>query len=590
MHNVIYGPQIYPEERLKTHLQTLNGLKHLARREPLAPRPSEPMTLTVTTSGTLPFDEIVCTYTVDTSENASPATSITVPLQPTAIHWDQPAWEYVRIWQGQIPGQSEGSIVRYDVRGRITGSERWIYADNQAEDPAQASRFALFITAAEAPAWTCDAILYHIYLDRFNPGEDREWYTVRNVTDFYGGTLRGVIEKLDYIKSLGVNTLWLSPLFASPSSHGYDATDLFNVEPRLGTNDDLRELIHATHARGLRILLDFVPNHWSNQHPTFLDAQRDPASPYRTWYLWREWPEEYESFFDVKTMPKINLTEGSPARAHLLKAARHWLEQGVDGYRLDHADGPAFDFWADFRRTCQQTTSDAWLFGEVVKPPPAQRAYFGNLHGQLDFAVALALRETFALKNWTLAHFDAFLAAHEGYYPAGFSRPTFLDNHDMNRFLTLAGNDLNRLKLAALVLFTLPGQPILYYGTEIGLSQEKFIGDGLGFDEARLPMLWDDVSPAALVDYFRTLIHLRAARPVSTGRRTLIVDPDAGLYAYTPAPGTVIALNTSAETRTLRVPVTLPETAQDRLNGHLIVSHADHLEIHLPPESGAFIV
>ncbi|MCB9135085.1 MAG: alpha-amylase [Anaerolineales bacterium] len=588
MHNVIYGPQIHPEERVKTHLQTLTGLKHHAHRAPFAPKPGEPITLTVTTSGPVPFDEIVCTYTVDLPNASEPTAPITHPLQPTAIEWDQPSWEYVRTWQGQIPGQPEGSIMRYRLAGRVTGSTKWMYADDQAENPEKAPLFAIYITDVQAPAWTHDAILYHIYLDRFNPGEEREWYTARNVTDFYGGTLRGVIEKLDYIEGLGVNTLWLSPLFASPTAHGYDATDLFNVEPRLGNNEDLQELITSAHARGIRILLDFVPNHWSNQHPTFLDAKTDPTSPYRGWYIWREWPEEYASFFDVKTMPKLNLSEGSPARAYLLDAAKYWLEQGIDGYRLDHADGPAFDFWADFRRTCQQTNPDCWLFGEVVKPPSAQRVYFGNLHGQLDFALARALRETFALGNWDLAHFDAFLTAHERYFPPAFSRPSFLDNHDMNRFLALAGNDTHRLKLAALVLFTLSAPPILYYGTETGLSQDKFIGEGLGFDEARLPMNWTGQN-LDLLHYFQTLIHLRRSLPSLAAHRTLHLDPAAGLYAYTPAPDTIIALNTSLASRVLPLPLTL-SSPRDHLNHHPVTAHPDHLEIHLPPQSGAFVM
>ena len=292
-------------------------------------------------------------------------------------------------------------------------------------------------------------------------------------------------------------------------------------------------------------------------------------------------------------MPKLNLRHGSSARTYLLDTARFWLEQGVDGYRLDHADGPAHDFWADFRRTCQQTNPDCWLFGEVVKPPPVQRAFYGNLHGQLDFALALALRETFALGNWNLAQLDAFLAAHDSYFPPGFSRPSFLDNHDMNRFLFLAGNDTNRLKLAALLLFTLPGPPILYYGTETGLSQHTSIRDGLGFDEARLPMKWDTEQDSNLIEYFRTLIRLRETHPtLAEGvRRTLILDPDEGLYAYTPDPDRIlIAFNTSPEPRTLTVPITLPETAQDRLNGNLVEHHSDHLKIHLPPETGALIL
>lgn len=594
MHNVIYGPQIEPEKRIATHLKTLTGLKHLSQREPLAPRPGEPITLTVTTSGPLSFDEIVCSYTTDLPHTSrlppseAPQFS-TLALRPIRVEWDQPSWDYVRVWQGDLPGQPEGAILRYQITGRVAGTNCWISADTQAPSEKEASHFAVYIGEPAAPEWSQKAILYHIYLDRFFTGEGRLWNPAQSVTDFYGGTLRGVLEKLDYLQALGVNTLWLSPLFASPTAHGYDATDLCTVEPRLGTNQDLIDLITAAHARGIRILLDFVPNHWSNQHPTFLEAQNDPASPYRDWYLWRNYPEEYESFFDVKTMPKINLRYGSPARAHLLDVARFWLEQGVDGYRLDHADGPALDFWADFRRVCQQTNPDSWLFGEVVKPPSVQRTFYGNLHGQLDFALARALRETFALKTWNLAAFDAFLTAHEAYFPAGFSRPAFLDNHDMNRFFTIAGNDPNRLKLAALVLFTLSAPPILYYGTETGLSQDRFISEGEGFDEARLPMNWDDPDQN-LLEYFRTLIHLRRSLPVSTGHRTLIVEPDAGVYAYSTAPEIVVVLNTSTEPRTIILPVTLPESAQDRLNGYPLTRHADHVEIHLPPESGALVM
>jgi glycosidase len=585
MHNVIYGPQIHPERRVVDHLQTLSGLKHLARRTPLAPRPGEPITLTVTTAGPLPFEEVVCRYTTDL--DGAPGDPASIALHPSTVEWDQPAWEYVRVWQGQLPGQPEGAIVRYQILGRVTGSARWISADSQTL--ADATHFAVYIGGPEAPEWTRKAILYHLYLDRFYPGHDRAWKPTQAVTDSFGGTLRGVLEKLDYLQGLGVNTLWLSPLFASPSAHGYDSTDLFTVERRLGTNRDFKDLIKAAHAHGLRILLDFVPNHWSNQHPTFLEAQRDPASPYRDWYLWRNYPDDYESFFDVKTMPKINLRYGSPARGHLLDAARYWLEQGVDGYRLDHADGPAFDFWADFRRVCRQTNPDCWLFGEVVKPPPAQRVFYGNLHGQLDFALARALRETFALQNWNLARFDAFLTAHASFYPADFSRPAFLDNHDMNRFLPLAGNDVNRLKLAALVLFTLSGPPILYYGTETGLSQERFISEGDGFDEARLPMNWEHPNPD-LLEYFRTLIQLRNSAPPLHERRTLFLDPDAGLYAYTPAPNVVIALNLSSESRTLTVPVSLPDTAKDLLSGNAVTLCPDHLEIALPAETGAFVM
>ncbi|HLF89130.1 MAG TPA: alpha-amylase family glycosyl hydrolase, partial [Anaerolineales bacterium] len=322
MHNIIFGQQINPDNRIATHLKDISGIKHLSRREPLAPKPGEHILITVTTSGPTPFDEVRCDYSL----NNGPVSSFILP--PSSVHWNQLSWDYVRTWEGYIPPQPEGIIVRYQILGRITGTNRWVYADTQAEDQNTSTNFAVYIGDPSAPAWTHYAILYHIFLDRFYPGDGRNWNPTTSVSDFFGGTLCGVIDKLDYLQDLGFNTLWLSPVFASPTHHGYDTTDLFTVEPRLGTNDDLKELIEQAHGRGIRILLDFVPNHWSNQHPTFLDAQTNPGSPYRGWYLWRNWPDEYETFFDVKTMPRLNLRYGSPARAHLFEAARYWLEQG----------------------------------------------------------------------------------------------------------------------------------------------------------------------------------------------------------------------------------------------------------------------
>jgi len=291
MPNTIYGHHIFPENRIAQHLKDIQGIKHLSRRAPL---PGEPITITVTTSGPLPFDEIRCWYANDDLlPSSSPFHPSSFILHPSFTNWDQPSWAYVRTWTGEIPPQAEGVVLRYRIAGRVTGTESWIYADNQTQNPDEATDFAVYVGDPSAPEWTRNAILYHIYLDRFYPGDGRAWNPVTHVSDFHGGTLRGVIDKLDYLHNLGVNTLWLSPLFASPTHHGYDATDLCTVEPRFGTNADLKELIEQSHARGIRILLDFVPNHWSNQHPTFLAAQNDPDSPYRDWYIWRNWPDEY---------------------------------------------------------------------------------------------------------------------------------------------------------------------------------------------------------------------------------------------------------------------------------------------------------
>ena len=137
----------------------------------------------------------------------------------------------------------------------------------------------------------------------------------------------------------------------------------------------------------------------------------------------------------------------------------YWLENGFDGYRLDFAYGPPLDFWVDFRRVCKQTRPDCWLFGEVIHSAQAQRAFAPVFDGMIDFLLAEAVRQTFGYGRWGLAAFESFLTAHEAYFSGLFDRLTILDNHDMNRFLFLAGNDRRRLKLGALLIYTLAGRP-----------------------------------------------------------------------------------------------------------------------------------
>jgi glycosidase len=150
------------------------------------------------------------------------------------------------------------------------------------------------------------------------------------------------------------------------------------------------------------------------------------------------------------------------------------------------------DFWADFRQVTRRVRPDCWTFGEVVEPPAAQIKFAGGLDGCLDFNLMEAFRSSFAYGEWNAERFMSFLSRHEAFFPEDFSRPSFLDNHDMNRFLWAANGDFRRLILAALCQFTLSAPPVIYYGTEVGLSQERDVRQG-GYglpEESRLPMLW----------------------------------------------------------------------------------------------------
>lgn len=592
-----FGNLMDLDQRLARHRQDLGGVRHLNRVEPPDPQPGRPLCLTVTTSGPVAFAAVQAWYR---TEPGAPAAEHAVALLPEGAAWDSVEWGYVRRWTGALPPQPAGTMVRYRVAGRAANG-RWIYADSQAETPEAATEFALWVDEGGVPEWAQAAVVYHIFIDRFNPGAGRAWRQPQSLAGFFGGTLRGVIEQLDYIHDLGFNTLWLSPLFASPSHHGYDATDYYTVEPRLGSNADLRELIDEAHARGLRVLLDFVANHWSHLHPTFQSARSDPNSPYRNWYTWNHWPDDYATYFGVKELPQLNLRPG-PARDYLLEAARYWLAQGVDGYRLDYAYGPSFDFWADFGRACRTARPDCWLFGEVIHTAPVQLAFAGRLDGTLDFLLCHALRETFAHGTWDLARFDAFLAGHEAFFPpaGAYSRPAFLDNHDMNRFLFIAQEDRACARLAALVLFTLAGPPIVYYGSETGVTQARPIhqNDFGIFEEARLPMKWPGRDADADLDlhaFYRQLVRLRRAHRVlhSGTRRTLHLDNAAGTYAYAregAAGRVLVALNLGDQPARLRLELPgFDSAARDQLNGHDVALQGDAVEVALGAKSGALV-
>jgi glycosidase len=220
--------------------------------------------------------------------------------------------------------------------------------------------------------------------------------------------------------------------------------------------------------------------------------------------------------------------------------------------------GVSLDFWTEFRAVVKAAKPDAWIFGEATQPPAAQLKYWGRLDGNLDFLMQQAFRNTFAFDEMTLAEFDAFLNMHEPFFPPGYSRPSFLDNHDINRFLWLVEGDKRRLKLAALCQFTLAAPPVVYYGTEVGLSQERdmFQEDRHIMSEARLPMLWGEAQDEALKGYYRWLIQLRRDHPVLwNGRRqTIHLDQEAKTYAYNRLDDTetiTVALNLSGQPRTV---------------------------------------
>ncbi len=369
-------------------------------------------------------------------------------------------------------------------------------------------------------SWLSKAVVYQIFIDRFagyDPSKD--WHLAERM----GGNLRGVIEKFDYIRSLGVNTIWLSPFYKAQSYHGYDSIDFYAVDEHVGSEADLKELIELVHKNGMKIVADFVPNHASDQHPYFVDAKTNPDSPYRDWFRFMHWPDTYDMFYVFPSLPKINY-DNAAAFEHMLGAARKWLQLGLDGYRIDHAVGLTNQTIDRLFGSLKREFPDCAFFGETAMfdtdgEPDSRvtaravrtfgipkrylvwflgprglniifRNYIGHFDGVLDF-YSLYHFVRYA-RGANLERIKRKLQKHVASYPSEFVLMHFLDNHDQNRFLFRVGGDTGKLLAAASVQFSLPGAKVIYYGTEVGMNQEMSFKDaGMSDAQARQPMPWD---------------------------------------------------------------------------------------------------
>ena len=532
MEDFVFGTLASDELKLIHHRALRRGIQHAHRISPRDPLPNEPIELAVSIGADLKADHVACYFTTDNSEpigsKGMAKNGRVLFFEKGKLEWDTLIWGYLEHWAGTLDGQPEGTILRYRI-GAWADDRDEVFADfpevqTTVEistgaffkgetlpdiapgDPLKGNTFALSIDRLSPPDWARDAVIYQIFVDRFFPGEGKNWNNPDDLLGFFGGTLWGVAEKMDYIADLGINCIWLSPIFSSPTHHGYDVTDLYKVAERYGGDKALKAVVDAAHARGIRILLDFVCNHISNEHPVFVDAHTSEDSRHRDWFTFDDSEIGYRTFFAVRHMPQVNFSNPE-ARKWMIDAARYWIREfDIDGYRLDYAIGPTPDFWTDFWRACKEEKADSFCFGEVIDSPKVQQNYIGRLDGCLDFFTADALRRTFGSGVWEQDRLEKFIEHHEAYFRENFIMPTFLDNHDMDRFLYITGGDKDALKKAAEIQMQLSNPPIIYYGTEIGLNHEKSAQDGGGIHVSRVPMLWGEAQDKDLLEFYKQII------------------------------------------------------------------------------------
>lgn len=421
--------------------------------------------------------------------------------------------------------------------------------------------------------------------------EDVVWYEVfvRSFQDSDGdgvGDLRGVTQRLDYLADLGIGGLWLMPIHPSPSYHGYDVTDYRDVNPEYGTVQDLVELLDAAHARGLRVIIDFVPNHTSSSHPWFQAALAgDPW--YRDFYVWSEEPPNWRGNYGGSAwhpaggshylglfspaMPDLN-HRNEDVVTEIMSVARFWLELGVDGFRVDAiqhvvespdgvtANAPENYAWVKmFQDFMSEVSPGALIVGETWTAMPAIARYHreSGLHMSFDYPIWRELTE--AIQRRSASDLAFAIEQESALYPADAARATFTGNHDQTRLatqLSFPRRDERRIKLAASLLLTLPGTPFLYYGEELGMPD----GPGTSDVEKRTPMRWEPGAglgftsgvpwaspgedstgvsvaeqtgdPGSVLEHYRTLIHVRNAYPaLNRGAAAVLETGDPALLA-----------------------------------------------------------
>jgi glycosidase len=397
------------------------------------------------------------------------------------------------------------------------------------------------------PGWLQRAVIYQVFIDRFLQGGShrlRKGSPPEGKPVFCGGNLQGVAEKLDYLSDLGINTIWLSPFTQTVAYHGYHVTDFFRVEKRFGGQNGLQTLVKTARAHGIRLIMDFVPNHVHVTHPWFQEAKRNKRSPYRHWFYWQR-NGDYLKFFGVDEMPKLNL-DHPEARKEIIRAAKHWMDQGIDGFRLDFALGPSLDFWREFRDQLKRHDKEVALIAEVyfwriqrqflptINLPDksfyflaqqlgldamsaAMKEYAEVFDGLLDFTFQKLLRVFVAnnKRKMSSAQIQEMLDQHYAGFPDDCSLVSFLDNHDMNRFLFEARGDKARLKRAMEIQFAQRCPPVIYYGTELGMSQTAPVRGNYGDLQARRMMTWQS-RDRSIFNLYKRLIQKRTTLYAST--------------------------------------------------------------------------
>ncbi len=379
------------------------------------------------------------------------------------------------------------------------------------------------VDAPKVPKWAEDIVWYQIFPERFcngnkniNPKNCKPWISEKltNHTDFYGGDLYGIVEKLDYLEQLGVNGLYLTPIFKSPSIHKYDTEDYLEIDEHFGDKEIFKSLVNEAHKRGMRIMIDAVFNHIGDKHEYWQDVIKNGEdSKYKDYFYIRKFPVDekkdskdlnYETFAYCSSMPKWN-TENPEVRKYLINIAKYWIEGfDIDAWRLDVANEVSFDFWKEFSEQVRGVKEDIYILGEIwynsskwINP--------GYFDAVMNYTIGFPIKEMFLeekinAETMTKKLFQSMMKYSDIHNKVGFN---LIDSHDTERVLTSAKGDKQKIKNAFTFMFLLQGSPMIYYGTEVGLYGEND-------PDNRRCMIWNENEiDEDLFQFYKKLIKFR---------------------------------------------------------------------------------
>ncbi|MDP1676031.1 MAG: glycoside hydrolase family 13 protein [Bacteroidota bacterium] len=454
------------------------------------------------------------------------------------------------------------------------------------------------------PAWVKDAVFYQIFPERFangdpttNPENVEDWGKPPRGNNYFGGDLQGIIDHLNYIKELGINTLYLNPIFSADSNHKYNTKNYRTIDPSFGTNELFDQFIKKCHEQNIRVVIDGVFNHVGTAFFAFQDVLKNGKdSKYASWFNIFSFPiamkpkPNYECWWGHSALPKL-MVQNPEVKNYIFEVTEHWTKKGIDGWRLDVPNELPHEFWKEWRTVVRSINKDCYIVGELWED--ASPWLLGNeFDATMNYRFRSSCLKFFAEGKISAKEFDKELETTRNLYPrdVNFAMQNLLGSHDTERYLTMCDNDVEKMKLSYLFQMTYVGAPMIYYGDEIGMEGGKD-------PDCRRTMIWDKKKwNTNLRNFIKKLIAIRTS---SSALRqgtfvTLIDESKSRIFAFERQSDNNFAyvlINRSNRKLLAKIPIAKGfKKLKDELSGEQFTVKKETLSLNIPAHSGRIFI